>query len=218
MRFFLSLSSLTFFFFPDDKKKGIVPDSFPRLLDIGELIKTNFQDETQATLLSSYRTSLSDDFYYFVTRLLSGVNASITNFESKKTHVLLSEIFTVSDEAYALVTILNSLHVWEEQMKDKADRDPKRMKRKYTLPKSGRKESWSTEGRNAFHILCRKIEILRKDEMTGRTIEESLRNKFREESVQFKEQMKTTPLMEKEVEEEYYMDENLKNMLQFSGV
>ena len=54
--------------------------------------------------------------------------------------------------------------------------------------------------------------------MTGQTIEESLRNKFREESVQFKEQMKTTPLMEKEVEEEYYMDENLKNMLQFSGV
>ena len=96
---------------PDDKKKGIVPDSFSRLLDIGELIKTNFQDETQATLLSSYRTSLSDDFYYFVTRLLSGVNASITNFESKKTHLLLSEIFTVSDKAYALVTILDSLHV-----------------------------------------------------------------------------------------------------------
>ena len=199
-------------------KKGIVPESFPRLLDISELIKTNFQNDTQATLLSSYRTCCSDDFYYFVTRMLSSVNASETNFDSKKTHLLLSEIFTVSDEAYALVTIINSLHVWEKQMKDKADRDLTRMKRKYTLCHSGRKDSWSTEGRNVFHILCRKIEILRKDEMTGQAIEESLRNKFREESVQFKEQMKTTPLMEMEIEEEYYMDENIKNMLQFSTI
>ena len=81
---FFCLSSLTFFFFLDDKKKGIVPDSFPCLLDIGELIKTNFQNDTQTILLSSYRTCCSDDFYYFVTRMLSSVNASETNFESKK--------------------------------------------------------------------------------------------------------------------------------------
>ena len=67
---------------PDDKKKGIVPDSFPYLKDIGELIKTNFQDDTQAMLLSSYQTCCSDDFYYFATRMLSSVNASVTNFES----------------------------------------------------------------------------------------------------------------------------------------
>ena len=103
-------------------------------------------------------------------------------------------------------------------MKDKADRDPRRMKRKYTLLQSGRKDSWLTEGRNAFHILCRTIEILRKDEMTGQVFEESLRNRFREESVQFQKQIKTTPLKETKVEEEYYMDENLKNMLQFSSV
>ena len=92
------------------------------------------------------------------------------------------------------------------------------MKRKHILPQSDRKDSWLTEGRNVFHILCRKEEILKKDEMTGQTIEESLRNKFREESVQFQKQMKTTPLMEMEVEEEYYMDKNLREMLQFNSV
>ena len=111
------------------KKKGIVPDSFPYLLNIGELMKTNFQNETKAILFSSYRTCCYDIFYYFITKMLSSVNASKTNFESKKTHLLLSEIFTISDETYTEVTILNSLHIWEKQMKDKANRDLTRMKK-----------------------------------------------------------------------------------------
>ena len=51
-----------------------------------------------------------------------------------------------------------------------------------------------------------------------RGIEEAVKNIFREKSIQFRKQMKTTPLMETEAEEEYYMDKNLRDMLQCSSV
>ena len=49
-------------------------------------------------------------------------------------------------------------------------------------------------------------------------IEETVKNRFREKSVQFRKQMKAMPLMETEVEEEYYMDKNLKETLRCSSV
>ena len=36
-------------------------------------------------------------------------------------------------------------------------------------------------------------------------IEETVKNRFREKSVQFRKQIKTTPLMETEAEEKYYI-------------
>ena len=53
--------------------------------------------------------------------------------------------------------------------------------------------------------------------MTGQAIEETSRNKFRVESAQFQKQMKTTLLMETEIEDDHYIDENLKDILQASG-
>ena len=58
------------------------------------------------------------------------------------------------------------------------------------------------------------MEIIRRKEQG---IKETVKNTFREESVQFQKHMKTTPLMETEVEEEYYMDENLREMLRCSS-
>ena len=69
---------------------------------------------------------------------MSGVNSSITKFEKKKTEDLLSDIFTVSDEAFAIIIIINELHAWKEYLKEKNLRILENMKRKFVQPQSGK--------------------------------------------------------------------------------
>ena len=206
-----------FFFlkYTDDKKKDKVPYLFPAGLNIDDLINKETIVEPEDTLLISYRTVCDDDFFYFVTRILAAVNASNTTFDSKKTSILLSDIFSVSDEAYALITLLNECHVWEEQAKDKSERDESKMKRKFVNATSGKKNSWTKEGMKIFHILCNKIAALRNDSVRGKGFEEMLRTKFQDEMVN---SGKKSSSVEKENDdsdnEMYYMDDSLKNMLE----
>ena len=88
-------------------KNNSVPSTFPESLNLEELIKNN-ENMNKANFQSSYHKKWNDNvFFYFVTRILTGVNASITCFDSNKTDLLLSDIFSVSDEAYAIITIIN---------------------------------------------------------------------------------------------------------------
>ena len=96
-----------------------MPDDFPNDLGLYNLLPNDNNADPQATSVSSYRTNCNTHFYYFVTRMLSSVNNKITNFEGKKANILFGEIFSVSDEAYALISLINELHVWKEQIKEK---------------------------------------------------------------------------------------------------
>ena len=211
--YFLFLFFLTIYFCAADTKNNSVPSTFPESLNLEELIK-NKEDMNEATFQSSYRKKWNDNvFFYFVTRILSGVNASITCFDSNKTDLLLSDIFSVSDEAYAIITIINEFHAWKEYgEKGKDERNPDKMKRRYVIPNSGRKHSWSKEGMNDFKILCTNIEQMRKDETTGKQLEEKLRDKFRESSI---ENGKKHCTMENDDmnDESFYISDDLKAML-----
>ena len=79
-------------------------------------------------------------------------------------------------------------------------------------PNSGRKHSWSKEGMYAFNNLCKNIEQMRKDETTGKQLEEKLRDKFRESSI---ENGKKTCTMENDDmnDESFYISDDLKAML-----
>ena len=72
----------------------------------------------------------------------------------------LSQIFSVTDEAFALVMLYNEGHCWEERAKKGKSESHKR----YCNPYSGRKQGWSSTGMNVFHKVCKTIAARRKEE------------------------------------------------------
>ena len=92
--------------------------------------------------------------------MLSAVNNKITNYKAKKANILFGEIFMVSDEAYTLIILINELHVWKEQTKEKKNQNKNNLKHKFVSPRSGKKDSWSNEGRMMYNNLCRKIKAV----------------------------------------------------------
>ena len=94
-------------------KKGDVPDSFPGTVAIVD-------DKVNDTLLHPgyrrYDKADDENFNYFVTRLLPTVTATKTGgYKSQKNHRLVSEIFTVTDEAFVLFVLYNESSNWLEQ-------------------------------------------------------------------------------------------------------
>ena len=84
-----------------------------------------------------------------MTRVLAKLNPLRTNFRTRKKKNLISEIFTTSDEAFALLVLYNELHVWKHQkvlisqgMKGRALVKEKR----FCDARSGKKEAWSKQG------------------------------------------------------------------------
>ena len=49
----------------------------------------------------------NEEFLYFVTRILLTINPTITNFKANKKNKLISEMFTIEDEAFGLVLVHN---------------------------------------------------------------------------------------------------------------
>ena len=150
----------------EDLLRGDVPDNFVRVL------------------LSSYRnhsvTGCEDSkkaFEYFVERILPAVNANHTRYHVKKKTKLLSEIFTVTDEAFGLMLLENYEGRWRKQNlePDKTKWRQKSMNAKYTSSKNGVKNNtWSAEGRNKFCDWCKRVEALRKEDTTGKQVEREL--------------------------------------------
>ena len=191
-----------------------MPDDFPNDLGLYNLLPNDNNDDPQATSASSYRTQCNAHFYYFVTRMLSAVNNKITNFEAKKANILFGEIFTVSDEAYALIILINELHVWKEQIKEKKNQNKNNLKRKFVSPRSGKKDSWSNEGRIMYNNLCRKIKDLRSNESTGNNIENELLLMIQNSNESLSQNTSTNKEDENEnVVFDDYIDDDLQQLL-----
>eukprot|EP00536_Pseudo-nitzschia_multiseries_P011647 jgi/Psemu1/29563/gm1.29563_g len=101
-----------------------------------------------------YGNADNEEFYYFVTRILSAVNPGKTNFKLRKAKDLISTIFTVTDEAFALMIIDND----------------------------GSADGWDKEGRRVFAKLCKKVQTLREDPETGKNLEKMMLERFNSES------------------------------------
>lgn len=132
-------------------------------------------------LESSYREKGHNDkhFRYFIGRVMPAVNANITRYNRRKGKDLLSEIFTVSDEAYALTLLDNYEERWRRQSEtEKSDWNKEGFpKPKYTDCKSGRKaQTWSKEGMETYNKWCHKIKEMRTKDESGLDLEEALRD------------------------------------------
>ena len=97
----------------------------------------------------------------------------------------ISDIFTVSDEACAVLMMIKYLERWKMMA---AEPDKKKYKdrlfnAKFTSSRKGTKTNWwSDKGKETFNKWCFRIHELRKKENSGRMVKELTRNHFIGES------------------------------------
>ena len=80
----------------------------------------------------------------------------------------MSDIFTVSDEAFALLILLNEYHCWDENNKEE---------KRFVSAKSGNQQGWTTAGINAYNTLCKNIKARRLEE-GSKKLEEIIRAEY----------------------------------------
>jgi hypothetical protein len=129
-------------------------------------------------------------FQYFAGRILPAVNTSVTKYDKLKYSKTITERFTYTDEAFALMLVLNYEARWVSQY-DAAVRlsGGKIMKNqskhwvdaRFTSATEGSRRgvSWSKEGLLKFNSMAEMVKLRRGSEVTGSDVEEDLRNWFR---------------------------------------
>eukprot|EP00980_Cylindrotheca_fusiformis_P005094 scaffold1082_cov79-Cylindrotheca_fusiformis.AAC.2 len=163
--FFLLLQSLLF---PVDLENDKVPDDFAH------------------TLLNEYRgcsEKAQDAFIYFASRILPAINPKVTMYKSKQDTFLLSDCFTITDEALGVMLIDNYWERWERQF-DNPDKKHEwktspYFRAKYTSATKGqRDDSWGKTGMEEFYKWCNKIKKLRMETATGAELEDDIMHYF----------------------------------------
>ena len=99
-----------------------------------------------------YRQKNSPEFKYFMKRILGAVSPKQTDFKRKSVRMTISNIFTPSDEAFALLFLYNDYDSWINTTKGT------RLRKKFTDGKSGNKEGWSNEGQDLYEYLVSELE------------------------------------------------------------
>ena len=150
------------------KEKGnIVPETFPGVLRISP------NHENKPMLNARYAKFGSKgvpEFEYFIKNLLSRVQPKRTRFRMLQGHHPISQLFTASDEAFALIILDNELHVWDQQIEKKKGTGGKksdlRMKKKYMREGNGKGSrcGWSKAGMKIYKKLTDEIQAQRMNE------------------------------------------------------
>jgi hypothetical protein len=123
-------------------------------------------------------------FLYFATRFLPSVNASFTKIERLRVKKTISECFSYTDEAFALLMVLNYEPWWLSQHEEKVEH-PNRSRwtreklwkdARFTSSTEGnrRGQSWTKEGLLRFNNLCTMVKAQREVEETEATVEKNL--------------------------------------------
>jgi hypothetical protein len=193
----------------EDAKNGKIPVTFPGSIKITDgLINDRYRKYSDAT---------NDEFYYFVTRILTAINPNKSKFNHHKSNTPISEIFSVTDEAFGLLIILNEHDVWTKQAEIQrtgggGGKLPK-LKKKFCDGRSGDSKGWYDVGHSVFHELCRTIDRLRKSEK-GKELELLMMKRFAEETGDIRKHMRSDGGNTTESNVEYYETEGLTAILE----
>lgn len=142
---------------------------------------------------------------YFTSRILSSVNSEVNKYSAFEMKTkMISDCFTASDEAFALVMVKNYVRSWirkleikDSKMRARLDEDSARARgeeptppqedaphlmpkewsyARWTGSQDGNKISgWDEEGIEEFNKDARKIKTLRAGTVTGKTLETYLK-------------------------------------------
>ena len=148
-----------------EMERAKFPTDFPGSLEI------NPNKENIPILHQQYRkvdanNNVLQDFIWFVSVFLSRIQPLRTKFGEKCTKKLVSDIYTVSDEAYGLLVLYNYKEVWDKQQELKnegAKGKDLRCKSKYIDSESGSKAAWGRSGINTYNELCKYVEKRRSE-------------------------------------------------------
>ena len=72
-------------------------------------------DKKGKIILDPEYRSNNEEFDYFRSQMLSVINPAFNKFGYRQGRELLSEIYSITDEAFGLLVIYNEHHMWNEQ-------------------------------------------------------------------------------------------------------
>ena len=174
---------------------------------------------------SDYRTNVDcEELHFFLNNVLSKISPRRINFVTDRSSKKLSKIFDVTDEVYALAILVNQGENCKELAKPAEARNVRRMKKRFTDPQSGKRQSWSPEGRAIFSALCKEITKLRVDQVRGANFENDFLEHYRRVCPKYLklqkdlEENERTETAEEAVVEEVYMGDGLAEFLKIDNI
>ena len=144
----------------DDHGKGEVPGSFPGTL------KLRSGKDREPILHPNYQREASVEFEYFVENILERVRPRRTKYKQQKGTNLISEIFTATDEAFALFVLYNEHHVWLEQdklMKEGKKGSELHLEKRFVNGRSGDKDGLPLKAMRFFIKLTKEVRTRRNE-------------------------------------------------------
>lgn len=159
----------------EDMKNDKVPSTFP-----GSLVMTYHGDENGNRLHPDYRRyddNFNEEFVYFMTRIMPVFSDGLKKFNARSGKDLLSEIYSVSDEAFGLVVLFNELHCWEEAWKNRNATGETEVKKKSEKEFESYNSDWPTHGKQFYNCICYEVQARRKESQSSE-LEEALRFEF----------------------------------------
>ena len=173
-----------------------MPANFPD--DLMLLVETEDTEGKRLTLPSSYREFVTPELKYFFERMVTKMHPSGHNFFQDKTTKCVSDMFSSSDEAFALLVMYNESHRWKadaeipkqsEACGKRKRSSPTKGQKKFNNSESGDRDGWSRHGRLLYQQLTELMERKREDKITGEMFEEQMKLTFVEEMEEDKETM-----------------------------
>ena len=95
---------------------------------------------------------------------------------------MISDIFSVTDDASGITLLYNEHHVWVHQRRTKSDNTLLRNKKQFCDAKIGNKDGWIQEGRGLFSDLCRAVVLLCNELESGVEMEKLLQERFQKKA------------------------------------
>ena len=95
------------------KDKRSLPQRLP--IAFPQIVRLNNDGTMHSAYLHFDKTGNEEFEYYFCDRILSRMRSQQTKFRDRKTKIMLSDIFTPPDEAFALMIIYNEQECWDSE-------------------------------------------------------------------------------------------------------
>ena len=154
-----------------------MPEEFP-----GDVLPRQKAIDKKFHLSDEYRRweEPPKEFRYFMNKIMPAIRATSCSYRNSKGIKCLSDIFTVSDEAFGLVILLNEIHIWEDKVKEKAA-GTKYHRKLFVDGHSGNRQGWSNTGLNTYNRLVNELKKRRAEELSIR-LEETMLEEYRKTS------------------------------------
>ena len=172
----------------DSKKTGpeAVPESFPGTISLKKHKGKIILDPKYR----KYNECKNEEFDYFTRQILAVSNPNVNKYKERKYKDLISDIYTVADEAFGLLIIYNKCHVWRKQDKQiKRGESVTRERKRFCDGKSGNRQGWTSEGIKLYNSLCKQVNVRRNE---TKNEELMIRKRFVEEKKATENDITTT--------------------------